>query len=146
MNKNRPLKKGGKRAAQKRSKGFKLSAGQKRRQEEALASLNAVMVDSDDNDDNDQDLLSRTLLDKEFDSNLPEGTYFTPRDDQLRQTDIPESLQVCILFPFLSPSLCLRSLYASTIYFVRRKIERDESGHKHSPIILVLPSLGILNS
>lgn len=103
MNKNRPLKKGGRRGAQKRRKGSKTSLGQKRRAEEALASLNEV--DSDDNDDNDQDLLSRTLLDKQFDSNLPEATYFTPRDDQLRQTDIPERLQVCFLLRLL-PYIC----------------------------------------
>jgi hypothetical protein len=58
--------------------------------------LNEEGVDSDDNDGNDQETLSRRLLEKQFEPSLLEVNYITARDDRLRQTDIPERLQVYI--------------------------------------------------
>lgn len=86
-------KKGGVRGAQKRNKGSRPSLGERRRIERE-ARLNEVTVDSDDNDDNDRESLSRRLLDKQFESSLPEASSFTARDDLLRQTDVPERLQI----------------------------------------------------
>lgn len=110
MNANRSLKKGGRQAqqtsvisrrgSQKRNKGSRPALGERRRVErEALASLNDVTVDSDDNDGKDRESLSRRLLDKQFESSLPEVNYLTARDEQLRRTDVPERLQVYIWFP-----------------------------------------------
>lgn len=84
-----------------------------------LASLNEATVDSDDNDGNDRESLSRRLLDKQFESSLPEVNYLTARDDVLRRTDVPERLQVCIWFP--SPPFNFITLSATVVYFVYRR-------------------------
>ena len=78
--------------------------GRKRLDAEALAALNAEGMDSDDNDGDDQETLSRRLLEKQFEPSLLEVNYMTARDERLRQTDIPERLQVYIWFP--TSSLC----------------------------------------
>lgn len=107
MNANRSQKKGvrqaqrtgtkSRRGVQKVDKSYKPSLGGRNRfNREALAALNAEGVDSDDDDGNDQETLSRRLLEQQFEPSLLEVNYFTARDDRLRRTDIPERLQVYI--------------------------------------------------
>jgi hypothetical protein len=107
MHPNRSQKKGGRQAqrisrrsrrgVQKIDRSYKPPLeGRKWLDREALAALNEEGVDSDDNDGNDQETLSRRLLEKQFEPSLLEVNYITARDDRLRQTDIPERLQVYI--------------------------------------------------
>ncbi|KAG0613972.1 hypothetical protein M758_6G142000 [Ceratodon purpureus] len=68
--------------------------GRKRFDREALAALNEEEVDSDDNNGDDEETLTRRLLEKQFEPSLRELNSMTARDVRLRQTDIPERLQI----------------------------------------------------
>lgn len=70
--------------------------GRRKLDQEALAALSEVEVDSDDNDVDDEESLSRMHLEKQCGPSLREVNYSTERDNRLLQTDIPERLQVYI--------------------------------------------------
>lgn len=73
----------------------------RRRERDAAAGLDDEERDVDDEDDDDygrgRKAPPQKLLEKQFEPSLLEEKFLTERDDRLRETDVPERLQVCVL-------------------------------------------------
>lgn len=73
----------------------------RRRERDAAAGLDDEERDVDDEDDDDygrgRKPPPQKLLERQFEPSLLEEKFLTERDDRLRETDVPERLQVCVL-------------------------------------------------
>lgn len=74
----------------------------RRRERDAQASLDDGERADDEEDDDDYGRSRKPppqkLLEKQFEPSLLEEKFLTERDDRLRETDIPERLQVRVVF------------------------------------------------
>lgn len=73
----------------------------RRRERDAQASLDDGERADDEEDDDDYGRRKpppQKLLEKQFEPSLLEEKFLTERDDRLRETDIPERLQVRVVF------------------------------------------------
>lgn len=92
----------------------------RRRERDAAAGLDDEERADDDEDDDDygrgRKPPPQKLLEKQFEPSLLEEKFLTERDDRLRETDVPERLQVCVLPSGCSSVLSFREFYLNSIY------------------------------